>query len=164
MPIPVTCRCGQQVQAPDNLAGRTVACPRCKGPLVIPGGGDDLFADIGLSGAPKCPGCRADIQPGAVLCVKCGLHFESGEKYGGGSKPKKAGHGADADWLLEKAERELEDTPANADEGTGPKYMEYVMTILLIVIAAGLVAGAVWGTGKIREYQERRAAEREQGV
>lgn len=36
MPIRVSCGCGREVNAPDNLAGKTVKCPGCKGPLRIP--------------------------------------------------------------------------------------------------------------------------------
>ena len=36
MPIRVSCGCGREVNAPDNLAGKTVKCPQCKGPLSIP--------------------------------------------------------------------------------------------------------------------------------
>lgn len=43
MPIRVQCGCGRVVNAPDNLAGKTVKCPQCKGPLAIPDpqAGDD---------------------------------------------------------------------------------------------------------------------------
>lgn len=43
MPIRVSCGCGREVNAPDNLAGKTVKCPQCKGPLPIPdpNAGDD---------------------------------------------------------------------------------------------------------------------------
>ncbi len=36
MPIRVTCRCGQMFEARDDLAGKTLACPMCRSPLVIP--------------------------------------------------------------------------------------------------------------------------------
>lgn len=38
MPIKVTCACGAAFAAKDELAGRTVACPKCQQPLTIPGG------------------------------------------------------------------------------------------------------------------------------
>jgi hypothetical protein len=43
MPIRVSCRCGREVNAPDNLAGKTVKCPQCKGllPIPDPNAGDD---------------------------------------------------------------------------------------------------------------------------
>jgi hypothetical protein len=36
MPIKVACKCGQSFAAKDELAGRTVNCPKCKQPLKIP--------------------------------------------------------------------------------------------------------------------------------
>ncbi len=38
MPINAKCSCGREVNAPDAMAGKTVKCPQCKGPLKIPGG------------------------------------------------------------------------------------------------------------------------------
>ena len=39
MPIKVTCTCGSSFAAKDELAGRTVKCPKCSSPLTIPAGG-----------------------------------------------------------------------------------------------------------------------------
>jgi hypothetical protein len=39
MPIKVTCACGQSFAAKDELAGRTVKCPKCGRPLAIPAAG-----------------------------------------------------------------------------------------------------------------------------
>src|SRR5688572_3853669 len=39
MPIKVTCACGQSFAAKDELAGRTVKCPKCSRPLAIPAAG-----------------------------------------------------------------------------------------------------------------------------
>lgn len=36
MPIQVACQCGQRFAAKDELAGRTVKCPKCGSPLAIP--------------------------------------------------------------------------------------------------------------------------------
>lgn len=36
MPIKVTCACGASFSAKDELAGRTVACPKCHQPLQVP--------------------------------------------------------------------------------------------------------------------------------
>lgn len=35
-PIPVACRCGQRFAAPPNLAGKQVACPKCRSPIQVP--------------------------------------------------------------------------------------------------------------------------------
>lgn len=37
MPITVTCACGLELEAPDNLAGQSVKCPECATAVPIPG-------------------------------------------------------------------------------------------------------------------------------
>src|SRR3954464_3945399 len=44
MPIPVACVCGSRFAAPDNLAGRTVKCPKCQSPINIPSGAPAMAA------------------------------------------------------------------------------------------------------------------------
>ncbi len=43
---------------------------------------DSLFDEVGLKQktGPCCPKCGASIATGAVICVQCGLNFESGEQ------------------------------------------------------------------------------------
>src|SRR2546421_6185251 len=36
MPISVVCACGAQIEAPDDLAGQAVKCPRCAAVVAIP--------------------------------------------------------------------------------------------------------------------------------
>lgn len=101
MPIKVVCQCGAAFAAKDELAGRTVACPKCKQPLKIgtpqaapvaqaaPAApvhhaNADLFDDVGLraraTNMARCPSCDSDLPPNAVLCVKCGYNFKLGKK------------------------------------------------------------------------------------
>jgi len=119
MPIKVTCACGQSFAAKDELAGRTVKCPKCSRPLSIPAQGAassiasamtapmpqqpaptpapaapaapspahpsaGLFDEVGLSSAPTgttpCPGCRAPIPMGAIVCVQCGYNMRLGRR------------------------------------------------------------------------------------
>ena len=97
MPIKVACKCGAAFAAKDELAGRTVACPKCKQPLKIvpaqaaapaapaaPHANADLFDGLGMKArdttVPRCPGCAADLPPNAVLCVKCGYNIKLGRR------------------------------------------------------------------------------------
>jgi hypothetical protein len=97
MPIKVACKCGAAFAAKDELAGRTVACPKCKQPLKIqaaqpaaaaapaaPHANADLFDGLGLKArdesVPRCPGCNADMPANAVLCVKCGYNVKLGRR------------------------------------------------------------------------------------
>jgi hypothetical protein len=134
VPIPVTCRCGQSFAAGDHLAGRTVQCPKCKSPLAIPApqaaasappsgpapqpfaAGPSIFDDAGMrtftAGKPLCPECQAEMQPGAILCVKCGYNMQLGRKmtsYAKGATATHGGHGDAAVDLLRKAARQIEE-------------------------------------------------------
>ena len=61
MPVSLTCpSCHVRLKAPDGSAGRTFPCPRCRGAVVVPGGGgpaaefafDHGPADSGDTGNP----------------------------------------------------------------------------------------------------------------
>jgi hypothetical protein len=154
MPIKLTCSCGQTLNVPENLAGKTGKCPKCQKPIQIPNPAasktaapaaakpvagtpaqtkpaagkpaagkpaagkpaagkpaagkpaagpvsargtapvavapqphkmESLFEEAGLKRktGPVCPKCGADIRPGTVMCVGCGLNFETGEQAAG---------------------------------------------------------------------------------
>jgi DNA-directed RNA polymerase subunit RPC12/RpoP len=101
MSIAVTCRCGQKFNAKDELAGKTVKCPKCAQPLTISGPGssppkergappsqapakptrslDSVFDEVGLtmrSEGTECPECGHMLPVEAVLCVNCGYDFK----------------------------------------------------------------------------------------
>lgn len=90
MPIPVTCPCGARFAAQDQLAGKTVKCPKCGGPLAIPTP-TPLPADTGVAaildeigfqtaegGAVVCPKCRTGLPPGQIECRACGYNLHTG--------------------------------------------------------------------------------------
>ena len=97
MPIQVACSCGQKFSAKDELAGKRAKCPKCGQPLVIgalakakvassdplggSGGVSGLMDQAGFekAGGTACPKCNAGMQRGAVLCVECGYHLETGD-------------------------------------------------------------------------------------
>jgi hypothetical protein len=60
MPIKVQCACGAAFAAKDELAGRTVKCPKCQQPLKIPAGGAPVAATAPRPAAPAQP---ASQQP-----------------------------------------------------------------------------------------------------
>ncbi len=105
MPIKVTCRCGQQFAAKDELAGKVVKCPKCQQTLKVgepqaasaasggqaqPAAGSgsvaSLLDEIGFHVHGKeddtvqhCPACDKKISDHAVLCVHCGYHLDTGK-------------------------------------------------------------------------------------
>ena len=135
MPIKVTCTCGAAFAAKDELAGRTVACPKCKQPLTIPGGAapaqqvsrpapapqaapdpaaPSIFDEAGLKARQQtgqvCPSCYHSMKQGTIICVHCGYNLQLGRKmvtqvHGRGD----AGHGEAAEIALQRAANALEE-------------------------------------------------------
>ncbi|HUE74267.1 MAG TPA: hypothetical protein VMP01_25525 [Pirellulaceae bacterium] len=68
MPIKVTCACGQSFAAKDELAGRTVKCPKCSRPLAIPAAG----------GAGAVPASPLAPQPTAAAAAPAAGYQPSG--------------------------------------------------------------------------------------
>jgi RsiW-degrading membrane proteinase PrsW (M82 family) len=64
MPIEVSCECGGQFRAKDELAGRQVKCPKCGRPLTIPSQTFDLADE-----PPSEPASRVRSTPAAVVPV-----------------------------------------------------------------------------------------------
>jgi hypothetical protein len=110
MPIKVSCTCGAAFAAKDELAGRTVACPKCQQPLTIPGGAapaqrqvtasrpasapapqstpdpsaPNIFDEAGIKARQTtgqvCPSCYHSMKQGAIICVHCGYNMQLGRK------------------------------------------------------------------------------------
>lgn len=106
MPIPVSCQCGYQVDAPDHYAGQQVNCPQCSNPLMVPaaataaantglgGALEGLGIEAGSGGIP-CPHCLdAEIPVGGIICIACGYNVETGSLMGGDEKKQKKAFGA----------------------------------------------------------------------
>lgn len=91
MPIEVACQCGRRFAARDDLAGKTVACPGCKGPLRIeaprpasvpvePTGVSSILDEIGLQTDERgivCPKCQNRIAIGTSICTKCRYNLQT---------------------------------------------------------------------------------------
>jgi hypothetical protein len=113
-----------------------VQCPKCKSPLSIPApqraaapvgpqipatpqpfaAGPSIFDDAGMRtftpGKPLCPECQAEMQPGAILCVKCGYNVQLGRKmtsYARGPATKEEGHSQAAAEALRRAAKQLDE-------------------------------------------------------
>lgn len=67
-------KCGQVLEATDDLAGQLVECPECGSELEVPA------AEAGQAGENVCPECQNAMMPDAVLCVNCGFHLKLGKK------------------------------------------------------------------------------------
>ncbi|MEE2842908.1 MAG: hypothetical protein VX761_00195 [Planctomycetota bacterium] len=106
MPIPVSCQCGYQVDAPDQYAGKQVSCPACQNPLQVPlpqqapvdAMLDEILSDAGITavtpGGYRCPNCTASISGGGIICLECGYNVESGQMMGESEQIEKKHFGA----------------------------------------------------------------------
>jgi hypothetical protein len=88
MPIKVQCACGAAFAAKDELAGRTVKCPKCQQPLAIPAGGSPA-RPAAAARAPAAAGAGRPLGSplpsqgpppgGGDLFAEAGLHtFQAG--------------------------------------------------------------------------------------
>ncbi len=113
MPIRVACQCGQSLNVPDSMAGKSGKCPKCQQLIRIPGASEGQPAKsattqkqakpASVAAAPVsnnmaglldaaglvqksgqfCPACDQPSRPGAILCTNCGFNFSEGTKVEG---------------------------------------------------------------------------------
>ena len=111
----------------------------------------DLLAEAGVVAdpnyrGPRCPGCNAPIQQGAVLCVKCGFDFRTGHRIrsevGQTSEFGHLSHAANAEELIKKAEKEIAETPIQVkDSDYGDMLTAFLLTggiALVSIISLGV--------------------------
>lgn len=164
MPIKVACACGAAFAAKDELAGRTVACPKCKQPLKIPApqatpvaaaphANDDLFDGMGMkardTNVPRCPGCAAEMPPNAILCVKCGYNTKLGRRMqtismsgpGAAAVVGGGGHGGDATAMLMARAAQTAEDDEEAERSKSKEGMP--LWVLLVGLFACVLFGVV---------------------
>ncbi len=89
----VTCHCGQKFVAPEAPGGAVVPVYETGAKKPEPKQEDDTYElnfddpaedapkrKAQHAGATKCPDCNAPVNPGAVVCVRCGYNLAAGEK------------------------------------------------------------------------------------
>ena len=162
MPIPVACQCGQQFAAPDHLAGQNVQCPKCQSPINIPnpqvaanqfGAAADPMAGMQQPGGmqqpagagAQCPSCFAAMQPGAIVCVECGFHAETGERIESVSyveqDTKNAAMTTPTDQMLQMAEDQIDDDIAESKKTDGlPWFVYFILFAVVVGGAATMIA------------------------
>ena len=171
MPIKVTCKCGQQFAAKDELAGRVVKCPKCKRPLKIgapragskthtapPAGSAplaDLLDEVGFhvhgdeEAIQHCPACDAEMSDHAILCVECGFNLETG-KFAKGTAAaalakagKREGHAGAADMLLKKAQYAIDTDKAEEKKIRTQGTPTWLLAAILAVLGTFAIAMSV---------------------
>jgi DNA-directed RNA polymerase subunit RPC12/RpoP len=82
--------CQQHIQAEQGYAGMQIACPACKGNLLVPGTPaapapapppmPAVTSAPAPSSAAGCPSCGAPLPRGAVLCTTCGYNLATKQR------------------------------------------------------------------------------------
>ena len=175
MAIKVKCgSCDAGFKAKDELAGRRVKCPKCKEPLTIPSAASaparpaarpapaaraashnplmDLLDEQNIgtqrTGGAMCENCAADLEPGAFVCMECGFNHQTGKRLQTESEEEISSGTVgmtDADRIMAKAEKDIEDAPVAADDldfgdGAGSYLIAGIaLAIGLVLIAAGIM-------------------------
>lgn len=167
MSIKVQCtNCNAGFKAKDELAGRRVKCPKCKHAISIPkpapkpqsvGAGYNPLLDLlededvrSVSRGPVCDNCGVEIVPGSVICIDCGYNLETGDQLETEIEADDVGYTADssmtdAERIMAKAEREIDEMPVTGDDqdfGDGSE--SYVIALVaggigLVLICIGLI-------------------------
>ena len=166
MPIKVSCTCGAAFAAKDELAGRTVACPKCQQPLTIPRGAPvqqrqapaqrpaqapappaapetpSIFDDAGMKAKQHtgqvCPSCFHPMKPGTIICVHCGYSLQLGRKMEMQVYGREGGHGEAAAMALQRAANTLEEDKREERKKTteGVPWWAY---LIMFIAAVGLL-------------------------
>ncbi len=79
-----------------------------------------------------CPACAEPLQPGAVLCTKCGFHLQAGTRLQGHQSELEDEHGAEA--ALKRAENDMK-RAKELDEKLQAAGMPPWMMALILFIA-----------------------------
>jgi len=132
MPISASCpSCGAKINAPDNLAGRSVKCPKCANPFTVPAAG--AAADA-IQATPAAPAYVAPPTPPR--------------------RPAREARDEDADWDDDRARDDYDRGRAPAAGSNGLAIAGMVLGIVGFVLAfipcAGWLLAIVMGiTGAV---------------
>ncbi len=161
--------CGEPLEIPRP--GQTQASKSAKPAAQAPKPAahhDSVFDEVGLTmrsaGRHDCPECGEEVQPDAVLCVNCGYNFKLGKRIQTlgvtGAAPVRSNQPAkpktEIDKMLEFAEDELEKEPVKQELGYGSKSSAWMITIVMIAVAAGVLAAMI----AFFNYMEGEAAQK----
>lgn len=126
---------GQVAQRPVSQAETSLSVSRPVGhnPLL------DLLDEAGVESVPQgpiCSNCGADMEPNAVMCVECGFNIATGikletEEYPDQENESGESELTDAEKIMAKAEREIDDMPVTA---VGQNFGDGADSILIALV------------------------------
>jgi len=112
---------------------------------------DDLLDEAGVKGVvegPVCPNCGSEVQPGAVICIDCGLNLQTGERISTLASAEGALVGgqklSENEKIMRKAEAAIEENPiTQEDEGYGDGPESYLIAGIALLVGSLMVAAIV---------------------
>lgn len=111
---------------------------------------DDLLDEAGVEArveGPTCPACGAAVEDGAILCISCGLNFQTGEKVYShvAHDPDQARKQmSETEKIMARAEADIEVNPiSNEDSGYGDGPESFLLAAAAFLIGTLLVAVVV---------------------
>lgn len=168
--------CGTSFSAKDEFAGKRVKCPKCSQPMTIEqrslvagqrpttvslagaAGHNpllDLLDEAGVESVPQgpiCENCGADMELNAVICVGCGFNMSTGlqletESFEDPAEAHSDEEISDADRIMAKAEREIDEMPVTAvgqNFGDGADsfliaFVGMIGLLILVTIGVGII-------------------------
>ena len=133
---------------PAPIGAAAMTTPPQHNPLL------DLLQEAGVQSAPQgpvCPSCAAEMTPDAMICIECGYNIATGEQiqtqsYEDEYSVSDPGQ-TDADRIMAKAEREIEEMPVSAfgqNFGDGIDSfliagIGFVIFLVLVAIGVGVI-------------------------
>lgn len=126
---------------------------------VNPGAGsfdvmDELLKEANVKSAARgnvCDDCGSELQPGAVICVECGFNIETGSRLRTDMYDEESTDSSNesaAQRMLRQAEKDIEETPVNADDqdfGDGSES-------IVIAAVAGIILAILIGISLLVIY------------
>ena len=107
----------------------------------------DLLDDVGVESTPRgpvCPSCGAEMAVGARICVECGYDTETGKQLETTSYREKGAIDdgmTDAEKLIAKAEKEIDEIPATAADQDFGDGADSIFIAVVAVIGAAILVG-----------------------
>jgi len=134
------------------------AAARPAAPVAAKGELDDLFREAGfeMKTGKTCPSCFESMPKEAMLCVRCGFHFESGAKV--------VGHQTELDdemsgaAALKKAARDLQSAKTMQEKMTSGSGMSWWLLGLIFFIIISVTGVAVVGVNNSRREDDAKLA------
>lgn len=129
---------------PTAAAGGWGSNSKVRSPL------DELLDEAGVEAkveGPTCPGCGAGVSEGDLICVSCGLNFQTGERIYShvAHDPRDARKNmSETEKIMARAEAEIEVNPiSNEEDGYGDGPESFFLAAGALLIGALIVAATV---------------------